>query len=71
GEEFSSTPLLASPELGARKDRGCSGESHPCTLHSRKPIGCIQFKLALYEGEDLGTFLTWWRHLIYIHFLPG
>ncbi|XP_051039970.1 lipocalin-1-like [Phodopus roborovskii] len=40
-------------------------------MNLTKPIGCIPFKLALYEGEDLGTFLTWWRHLIYIHFLPG
>ncbi|XP_040601131.1 lipocalin-1-like [Mesocricetus auratus] len=40
-------------------------------MNLTKPIGCIPFKLTLYEGEDLGTFLTWWRHLIYIHFLPG
>ncbi|XP_075840557.1 major allergen Can f 1-like [Microtus pennsylvanicus] len=40
-------------------------------MNLTKPIGCIQFKLVLYEGEDLGTFFTWWRHLIYIHFLPG
>ncbi|KAM7316702.1 hypothetical protein ACRRTK_024433 [Alexandromys fortis] len=62
---------IATGELGVRKDCGCLGESHTCTLHSRKPIGCIQFKLVLYEGEDLGTFFTWWRHVIYIHFLPG
>ncbi|XP_021090743.1 lipocalin-1 isoform X2 [Mesocricetus auratus] len=40
-------------------------------MNLTKPIGCIPFKLPLYEGEELGTFLTWWRHLIYIHFLPG
>ncbi|NP_001395892.1 uncharacterized protein LOC681186 precursor [Rattus norvegicus] len=40
-------------------------------MNLTKPIGCIQYKLPLYEGEDPGTFLTWWRHVIYIHFLPG
>ncbi|ERE70522.1 odorant-binding protein 2a-like protein [Cricetulus griseus] len=40
-------------------------------MNLTKPIGCIPFKLALYEGEDLGTLLTWWRHVIHIHFLPG
>eukprot|EP00072_Mus_musculus_P032097 XP_006498558.1 PREDICTED: vomeronasal secretory protein 2-like [Mus musculus] len=40
-------------------------------MNLTKPIGCIQYKLPLYEGEDPGMFLTWWRHVIYIHFLPG
>ncbi|CAO2598375.1 hypothetical protein LEMLEM_LOCUS9388 [Lemmus lemmus] len=54
-----------------REELWSPGESHTWTLHSRKPIGCILFKLPLYEGEDLGMFLTWWRHTIHIHFLPG
>ncbi|XP_075840556.1 von Ebner gland protein 1-like [Microtus pennsylvanicus] len=40
-------------------------------MNLTKPIGCIPFKLPLYEGEDLGMFFTWWRHTIHIHFLPG
>lgn len=45
------------PELGIRKGV-CPGKSYTWTLCSRKPIGCIQYKLPLYEGEDPGTFLT-------------
>ncbi|XP_005408476.1 PREDICTED: von Ebner gland protein 1-like [Chinchilla lanigera] len=40
-------------------------------MNLMKPIGCIEFKLPLDAGTEPGTFVTRWKHTIYIYFLPG
>ncbi|XP_073908722.1 odorant-binding protein 2b-like [Castor canadensis] len=40
-------------------------------MNIMKPIGCIQFKLPLDEYKRAGIFYSWWRHKIFIYFLPG
>ncbi|XP_010625737.1 vomeronasal secretory protein 2 [Fukomys damarensis] len=40
-------------------------------MNLMKPIGCIEFKLPLDVGDEPGTFITRWKHTIYVYFLPG
>ncbi|XP_062041628.1 lipocalin-1-like [Lepus europaeus] len=40
-------------------------------MNLTKPIGCVLYKLPLDFQSSPGIFNTWWRHLIYISFLPG
>ncbi|XP_013362046.1 PREDICTED: lipocalin-1-like [Chinchilla lanigera] len=40
-------------------------------MNIMKPIGCVLYKLPLDVGAEPGSFQTWWKHIIYIYFLPG